>query len=421
LDNGFYGIYRSVYGNMNDQRAMSSAAVFGGIKIIAEDIGSLSLVTRQSLSASTSEPAIDHPLYSLLHDAPNPDMTAMEFREGLTAHALLVGVGYAGIERSKVDKRIVALWPWMPYDTRRDRDSRGRPVFIHRDGNDPERTYTQREVFVLNGFGLTGDGGLSLMQYARQTLGLTAAQEEYAARFFSQDQTPNLVLKHPGKLGAEGVRGVKEAWANNGRGSRSRRPEEDWHAPRVLQEGMAVEQLHPDNQKSQLIEQRAFQLLEVCRFLRLSPHKLADMSRATWGNVEQLNINHYTETLRPWCERWEQSIKLRCLFEEPRVYVKHNISGFLRGDFAAQTNGFARLLEKGVYSINEVRALMDLNPVEGGDEHLVQLNMQNVVDAANSIVDTPAPPMQQEPQPAKGVSPVHFDDQTKPYLNGRPM
>lgn len=376
LRNGYYGIHRAAYGagygGINQDSAMSSAAVFGGIKIIAEDIGSLSLQT-MSKTATGREPAYGHPLYNLLHDAPNPDQTAMEFRESLTAHALLCGSGYAGIERRS--GRIQAFWPWMPYDTRRDRDSRGRPVYLHHESNQ-WKTYQPADVFILNGFGLTGRGGLAILEYARRTIGLVLSQEEYASRFFSQDQTPGLVLEHPGKTD---VGLTKEAW------KKARAGADAWHTPAVLQEGMKATLLERDNQKSQLMEARAFQLLEVCRLLRLSPHKLADMGRATWGNVEQLNINHYNETLRPWCERWEQSIKLRCLREENSVYVKHNIGGFLRGDFRTQTEGFSRMILTGVQSINEVRALMDLNPIEDGDTHYIPVNMAAVTEAANAI------------------------------------
>lgn len=376
LRNGYYSIYRAAYGTgVQGDQALTSAAVFGGIKIISEDVGSLSFQVMRRIDQGR-EPFYDHPLYKLLHDAPNPDMTAMEFREALTAHALLTGTGYAGIER-RVD-RIVALWPWMPHEVRREKDLRGRAVYLHyEDGvwkpKDP------RDVFRLNGFGLTGAGGLDILQYARRTIGLTISQDEYAARFFSQDQTPPLILEHPGRLGAEGVEGIKEAWR------KSRKGADRWHTPAVLQEGMKATQLTPDHQKSQLIEQRAFQLLEVCRLLRLSPHKLADMGRATWGNVEQLNINHYNETLRPWCERWEQAVKLRCLSEEPEVYAKHNIAGFLRGDFRTQTEGFAKLIMTGVYSVNEVRALMDLNPIEGGDQHFVPLNLAAIRETAGAL------------------------------------
>jgi HK97 family phage portal protein len=376
--NGYDGIARALYGHAGS--ALSSAALLGGIKIISEDIGSLSLVTLQrSADRSERTPAYDHPLYGLLHDSPNPDMTAMQFREALTANALLTGSGYAQIER--LNGRIIALWPWQPQEVRVEKDAKGRRFYTHHESTHEWKTYAQRDVFKLSGFGLTGYDPLNLMETARKTLGLTIAQQEYAERFFSQDQTPNLVLEHPGQLGESGVAGVKDAWR------KSRRGEDQWHTPAVLQEGMKATVLPYDMRKTQLVEQRAFQLLEVCRLIRLSPHKLADMGRATWANVEQLNINHYNETLRPWCKRWEETIKLRCLQDENDVYVKHNIADFLRGDFRTQTDGFARMLEKGVYSINEVRAFMDLNPVENGDGHYIQLNMQQVAGTANEIVD----------------------------------
>ena len=150
---------------------------------------------------------------------------------------------------------------------------------------------------------------------------------------------------------------------------------------------MDLTQLHPDAQKSQLIEQRVFQLLEVCRLLRMPPHKLAEMGRATWGNIGDENRSYYTGTLRPWFIRWEQALKLQCYGVDTPYFAEHDAEDLLRGDYKSQTEGLSRLQGAGTLSINEARAILNYNPIEGGDEHLVQVNMQTVQALADALLN----------------------------------
>ena len=353
------------------------SAVFACIKIISEDVASLPFFIYTSRNGSVSL-ADSHSVYSLLHDSPNPDTTALQFRETMTSHAVLCGSGYAKIERSRNDsRRIIALWTLMPYELLRERDSNNRIVFIRVLPNGSRERLSSDDVFQLQGFGTTGDVGLNILQYARDIIGLGISQQEYASRFFSQSQTPDIVLKHPGGLGPEGVQGIKKAWKEHFQG------EDKWFSPGVLQEGTDVVQLRPNNQNSQLMEQRTFQLLEICRLFRMPPHKLAEMGRATWGNLSAQNTQYYNETLRPWLVRWEQSVNMRLLGLDSGYYGEHEIAGMLRGDFQMQTLGFRTMLASGVYSINEVRGYLNLNPVDGGDEHFIQLNQDTVRDMAS--------------------------------------
>lgn len=389
LENGYYGIARAAYGlyprGYGESRALMLTGLISAVKIIGEDVGSLPLFTFEQ-TGQTQRTAREHPLYARLHDSPNPDMTAIHFRGAMTAQALLHGVSYAKIDRARGEPdRILALWPIEANEMRKDVYQQNRTAYIYTPRGGPQQTLTRRDIFTLNAFGLTGHDGCGILEYGRNAIGLGLAQEEYANRFFSQDQTPNIVLKHPGKLGAEGVKGVKKAWKGEHEDGSPKTPADWWHEPRVLQEGMELEQLHPDNQRSQLIEQRAFQLLEVCRLTRLAPHKLAELGRATWGNLSAQNTQHYNECLRPWLVRWEQSLKLWCFGAESPFYAEHEIGGMLRGDFQTQTEGFRTLLAAGVYSVNEVRGYLNLNPIEGGDEHFIQLNQGTLQDVAGQL------------------------------------
>ena len=213
----------------------------------------------------------------------------------------------------------------------------------------------------------------------------------------------DVVLERPAgapKLGAEGVKLLKEGWVN-------------WHRglsklgdPAVLQEGTSAKLLTPKATDIQMVEQRKFQVLEVCRLLRLTPHKLAEMERSAYASIEAENIAYIQLTLSPWVRRWKQAVH-RCLLtpEEQvagRLYAEQNVEALQRGDFTSQMNGFRAGLEKGVYTINEVRRWFNLNPVESGDENRVQLNTVAIADAAEELaLQARGGPRQVEPPPEK--------------------
>jgi HK97 family phage portal protein len=404
--NGYYRIaergysYPTSTGYLTEAQALQVSAVYGCVKIISEDVASLPFFTFRRIDDERTEKARTHSLYPRLHSVANPETTAMDFRQAVTANALLCGNGYARIERSSSDpSRIIALYQVMPWQMRMDRNRNRQLFYIYKDGNEPEETLTADRVFHLRGFSFDGVKGQEILKVARQTIGLALDQTNYAAAFFSRDHTPSIYLKYPQDLEPEQIAKAKKAWKANIQS----------HDVAVIGGGMDIGQLGKTNSESQLKEQREFQIAEVCRLFRMQPHKLADLSRATFSNVEQLSIEYLTNTLRPWLVRWEQMVKLTCLYDEPEYYVEHETKGMLRGDFATQTSGFAKMLEKGVYSINEVRAFENLNPIDGGDAHFIQLNMQSVVDAATSLVEEKPEPQQQAASPrlyrVKGISP----------------
>ena len=386
--NGYYRL-GSHYGgssfsgiDVTYERALEVGTVLAAIKVIAEDIASLPFfVYRKNRRTDRIEKAYDHPLYRTLHGIANPDVSSGEFVEALTAHAVLMGNGYARIQR-EADR--IYLWPWMPHETRRKINDRGIPYYEHLE-NAVWKAYPFDEVFHLRGFTLTGSEGDSLLQRARHAIGLTAAAEEYAARFFSSSSMTHLILERPADksaLGPEQVQLIKDAWKK-------------WHSglknawePAILQEGMKASLLQPKHADTQLIEQRTFQVIEICRLLRIPPHRLAELSRATFSNIEQQSIDYAVYTLGPWRRRWKETVDRCLLTSEDRaekdieIYAEHQVEALLRGDFKTQSDGWAKLLEKGVYSINDVLKFLNMNPIEGGDAHFIQLNMQTVVDAA---------------------------------------
>ncbi len=364
--------------------AFQVSAFYAGMKILAEDMASLPFfLYRRSADHSSTEKARDHEIFPLLHDLVNPDVSSGEFVEALTAHSIVAKNGFAHIERART-KRIVWLTPWMPDEVTIERDRKGRIYYVRKDGNQQEQTYKRSDVFHLKGFTLDGYGGDDLLMRARQSLGLSLAAQKYAGKFFANDATPGIVVSFPAgvKMTPDAVKNFKDAWKEFFQG--------EPHSPGVVQDGGEVKVIEHDNSKTQLTEQRQFQVIEVCRWLRLNPYKLADLSHGTYSNVEQAARDHIGHALSPHRRRWRDAVH-RCLFTrdeqlEGRLYAEHSVEAMQRGNFKEQAEGWARLLEKGVLSVNQVRRWLNLNPVEGGDKNFIQLNMQSIADAAKGVV-----------------------------------
>lgn len=389
--NGYYGIAQALggYGSfagvtVTTDRALEISGLYSGVKIISQDVASLPFFTYErgmEGQRETLRKAREHPLYRTLHDLVNPEISASEFVEALTAHALLGCDALAEIQRQGDS---IFLWPWMPGETRTEKDSRGMMYYVHRENNGRDKTFTRAQVFHLRGFTLNGTNTDDLLKRGRQVLGLSSAQQEYAAKYFANDATPGVVVRFPIEappITPEGVVAFKKKWAEWHKGNP--------HEPALLQQGGVAEVLRPNANEAQLIEQRKFQLLEVCRLLNLPPHRLADLERSTLANVEQMSIEYAKFTVAPWVRRWRDAV-YRCLLtrDEQRagnIYAEMSMEALQRGDFAAQSEGWRKLLEKGVYSINDVRGWLNLNPIAGGEDHFVQLNLGTVQDVAAGL------------------------------------
>lgn len=384
---GFYGIAALLGGNpsysgrsINRETSLDCSALYAGTKLICEDLGALPFHTYERASNGNVDRATKHPLYRALHDLANPDISAGELVESLTSHAILTGTGYAEIQRLRSG---TYLWPLQPEKMRIDKNKDGRVIYLY---DSDRKTYKASEIFSLKGFTTDGICGESLLRRGRNTLGISASADEYVGRFFAADAAPGVVISRPAtaqRWSKETVEEVKKQWKEWHQGvSRS-------HEVAILQDGATVSRISQSNQEMQLLELRKNQVIEVCMLLRLPPHKLAQLDRATFSNIEHQGIEYITNTLNPWISRWKRAV-YRCLLTEDEqlagnIWAEHDVAGLLRGDFAAQTEGFRKLLEKGVYTINEVRKLLGFNAVNGGDENLVQLNLSTIQSIAEGL------------------------------------
>ena len=371
---------------VNERSAMQMTAVYSCVRILSEAVASLPLQFYRYTDTGGKEKAVDHPLYFLLHDEPNPEMTSFVFRETMMTHLLLWGNAYSQIIRNGKGE-IVALYPLMPDRMAVDRDKQGRLYYEYtvydgddvngRNGTDVNATgKTVRlqltDVLHIPGLGFDGLVGYSPIAMAKNAIGLAIAAEEYGSKFYANGAAPSGILEHPGTL--KDPARVRDSWnATFGGSSNSNKVA-------VLEEGMKYTPISIAPNEAQFLETRKFQINEIARIFRVPPHMVGDLEKSSFSNIEQQSLEFVKYTLDPWVIRWEQALYRALLSEEEKktVFFKFNVEGLLRGDYASRMNGYATARQNGWMSANDIRELEDLDriPAElGGDLYLVNGNM----------------------------------------------
>ena len=355
---------------VTEQSAMRVAAVFSCVRVIAETVGQMPLNMYRRRADGGRERAPGHPLQILLHDRPNGWQTAQEFREMLTEHALLRGVGYAYINwRSRESNIADELIPRHPDRVRVTQRPDNSLAYELRRQDGSTIPLLADEVFAVRYRTRDGVQPQVVIESGREAIGVAQATQEYAGRFYANDATPGVVLKHPAKLSGEAAGRLKESWnaAHGGSGNARRTA--------LLEEGMTIERLSLSAEDSQFLETRQFQRSEIAGLFRVPPHLIGDLSRATFSNIEHQSMDFLAHCISPWLVRWEQSIA-RDLITAPATYfAKLSPEALLRGDIQSRYAAYATGRQWGWLSVNDIRALEDLNAVEDGDIRLQPLNM----------------------------------------------
>ena len=375
---------------VNERSAMQMTAVYSCVRILSEAVASLPLHLYRYTGVG-SEKATDHPLYHLLHDEPNPEMTSFVFRETLMTHLLLWGNAYSQIIRNGKGE-VIALYPLMPDRMTVDRDDKGRLYYEYRTSSDDAKTMkgsTVRlkpsDVLHIPGLGFDGLVGYSPIAMAKNAIGLAIATEEYGSKFFANGATPSGILEYPGTV--KDPEKIRESW-NAGFGGSS-----NAQKVAVLEEGMKYTAISISPEQAQFLETRKFQIDEIARIFRVPPHMIGDLEKSSFNNIEQQSLEFVKYTLDPWVSRWEQSIvRMLLTSDEKKTYfVKFNVDGLLRGDYESRMQGYATARQNGWMSANDIRELEQLDriPAElGGDLYLVNGNMITLATAANNTVGT---------------------------------
>lgn len=363
---------------VTERSAMQMTAVYSCVRILAEAIAGLPIHLYKYKPDGGKEKAIDHPLYLLLHDEPNPEMSSFVFRETLMTHLLLWGNAYAQVIRNGKNE-VVALYPLMPNKMSVDRDEHGQLYYEYQRSNDEAPTLKgstvvlkPSDVLHIPGLGFDGLVGYSPIAMAKNAIGMAIACEEYGAKFFANGAAPGGVLEHPGTI--KDPQRVRESWQSTFGGSGNA------NKIAVLEEGMKYTPIGISPEQAQFLETRKFQINEIARIFRVPPHMVGDLEKSSFSNIEQQSLEFVKYTLDPWVVRWEQSIQRTLLTPEEKksYYVKFNVEGLLRGDYQSRMNGYAIGRQNGWMSANDIRELENLDRIpaeEGGDLYLINGNM----------------------------------------------
>jgi HK97 family phage portal protein len=356
---------------VNERTAMATSAVYACVRVLSETIASLPLhVYRRT--GQGKEKAMDHGLYYLLHDEPNPEMTSFVFRETLMGHLLLWGNAYAQIIRDGRG-RVISLYPLLPDRMEVGRTEQGE-LYYRYQKEGQEYLLRREEVLHIPGLSFDGLVGYSPIAMSKNAIGMALATEEYGSKLFANDARPSVVLEHPGIL--KDPAKIRDSWNQIYRGS------ENAHKVAVLEEGMSVKTLSMPPEQAQFLETRKFQIEEICRIFRVPPHLVANLERATFSNIEHQSISFVVHTIRPWLVRLEQAFN-KALFsgsEKKEYFVGLVVDGLLRGDYESRMRGFAVGIQNGFLSPNDVRSLENMNPIEHGDVYAMNGNMLKLED-----------------------------------------
>lgn len=370
---------------VNERTAMQTTAVYACVRILAEAIASLPLHVYEYQDDGGKKLVHDHPLYYLLHDEPNPEMTSFVFRETLMSHLLIWGNAYAQIIRDGAG-RVLGLYPLLPDKMEVQRDDRGNIYYVYSRNSDENPMFKEygniklkaEDVLHIPGLGFDGLIGYSPIAMAKNAVGMTLACEEYGASFFANGANPGGVLEHPGVL--KDPSKVRESWNSVYRGVNNA------HKIAVLEEGMKYQQIGIPPEEAQFLETRKFQINEIARLYRIPPHMVGDLDKSSFSNIEQQSLEFVKYTLDPWVIRWEQSLQRSLLLpgEKGKYFIKLNVDGLLRGDYQSRMNGYAVGRQNGWFSANDIREMENMNPIpdeEGGNLYLVNGAMTKLADA----------------------------------------
>lgn len=372
---------------VSDETAWKVSVINACTRVLAEGVASLPLHVFTSRADGGKERDRNSGIDRLLSIRPNRWQTSIEWREMMQAHAVRRGNGCSLIVRSGTTKEPMELIPLHP-----DRIVWGlegsRLWYEYTNPEGRKIPYRQEDIFHLRGLSSDGISGRSAIDDLRDSIGISMQQENWESLSYARGGTKRAVLRHPKTLNAGTAKRIRESWVEaQGKGA------DGMWMPVVLEDGMELDSLTLSASDLQFIESRKFRIAELARPFRVPLHLLQDLDRSTNNNIETQSLEFLIYTLTPWLVRWEQRIQVDLLGVDSDRFAKHNVGGMLRGDVEKRGDYYSKALTNGWMSIDEVRALEDMNPLENGEgkKHRVPVNVQE----AGAPAPRPAP--QEEP------------------------
>jgi HK97 family phage portal protein len=379
---------------VTEDTALTLGEWWACVNLVARTIASLPWGVYQKTD-NGREP-MDNGIAWLLNNRPNPEMSAFSFRETLIAHAVNWGNGYAEISWDMAG-RAAALWIIPPDRVVPERNPDTDALQYRISGGDGKQTILQSsDVLHVHGLGFDGVTGYSVARMAARSIGLGIGQDTFATAFYGNGTQFGNVIEMPGQMNSDQIK-LAEAYYNDAHSG----PDKAFKI-RVAPSGVKVHPLGMPLTDAQFIESRGLTITMAARWLGVPPHKIADLTRSTNNNIEHQGIEFVTDAIVPWCQRLEQEVnfKLFAPRSQGKLYTKLNVNGLMRGDAKSRAEFYRTMTQIGAMTINEVRALEDLNGIgEDGDEHLVQLNqttLERIIEGTPQAGPTPAEPAEPE-------------------------
>lgn len=369
----------SIAATVNQNTAMGVGAFTAGIRLIAEDIASMPLITYERMERGKRR-APEHPAYAMLHDSPNPEMTSMVFRETGVAHLYSWGNWYA--EKELNGNRVpIRLWPLRPDRMTVELDA-GKRVYKYRLPDGSGVIIPAERMFHVPGWGFDGLVGYSRVTLMRRALESSIVATEYGLRTLANDARPGVTILHKEQISKAAKANIAESWDEAHKGLTNAQ------RTAVLDEGMTIESTGFSPEDAQFLESKQWSLVEVAQGLRLAPHKLSDYTRATFSNIEEANIDYVVGTLGPPCVRIEQQIG-KDILGPGRFFSEHLQDALMRGKTLDRFTAY-RLATNGAAWMNadDVAEIENRNPLPDGKGqiYLAPLNSSPVELLAEAVL-----------------------------------
>ncbi len=336
---------------VSEGTALTFAAYWSAVNLIASSIAKLPRKVYRKREDEREE-VPEHPVARVCGYEPNRYMTPLNFWRTYVAHILTWGNAYAEIEWNRAMQPI-GLWPITP-DKIEPVIEGGRLRYRYNGG---ERFLDPVDVLHVPGLGFDGIKGYSVVQMAKQSLGLGLAAERYGATFFGNGAMPGMTLEHPGTLSPEAQKRLRDSWNAMHQGP------DRAHRLAILEEGMKANPLSIPAKDAQLIETRELQVLEVARWLNINPAMLGyKTAERPGGNYEANRLDFLDNTLDPWLVAIEQEVNRKMISDaqEGTFYLEHTRNAVLRTDARTRADVQKLYVDMGVMSPEYVAKMENL-------------------------------------------------------------
>jgi len=394
--------------NVTEDNALTLSSVWCAVRAISESISAMPYHVFQKQGKNRIARS-DHPVDWLLSMQPNPEQVALDFWDWALQRCLLWGNAYAEIERNARGEP-ANLWPIEPWRVFIRRNAAGGLEYVVTNQTREYTVLNPDDVYHLHGLG-DGLQGYSVIGMARDSIGAGLTMEQFGSEFFANGARTGAVIKAPVgvSMPKDAVDAMKSEFDRmySGRGNRFKTG--------FLDKGMEIDYPSIPPEDAQFIQTRQLNVIDMCRWFRVPPHLVYDLSRATFSNIEFQALDFVTHTLGPWARKIETqtNIKLFGRVQRGVFYSKLNFDSMLRGDMKSRFEAYGLARQWGIYSTNDILELEDRNPVKGGDDRIIPLNM-TVADllreqAQANIKKTNQPPAAPaDPKPAPNARVVEL-------------